>query len=98
MNFVFQIVPGDPLDKSITLRPLEPSQAQHLARDFMIKTRRRKGLSEDVAITKFFDDPMVCRCLLNPFNVFETMMLYVLILLSFQLIELAKAEGEILLR
>eukprot|EP00842_Homolaphlyctis_polyrhiza_P004068 jgi/Hompol1/4662/HPOL_003823-RA len=55
----WQIVPGDPLDKSIVLRPLEPSQAQHLARDFMIKTRRRKGLSEDVAVTKFFDDPML---------------------------------------
>ncbi|KAJ3279348.1 U5 small nuclear ribonucleoprotein component [Borealophlyctis nickersoniae] len=55
----WQIVPGDPLDKSILLRPLEPSSAQHLARDFMIKTRRRKGLSEDVAVTKFFDDPML---------------------------------------
>ena len=57
-------MPGDPLDKSIVLRPLEPSQAQHLARDFMIKTRRRKGLNEDVAITKFFDDPMVSLFLL----------------------------------
>jgi U5 small nuclear ribonucleoprotein component len=38
----WQIVPGDPLDKSIQLRPLEPSPAQHLARDFMVKTRRRK--------------------------------------------------------
>ncbi|KAI8619018.1 P-loop containing nucleoside triphosphate hydrolase protein [Chytriomyces sp. MP71] len=55
----WQIVPGDPLDKGIVLRPLEPSPAQHLARDFMIKTRRRKGLSEDVAVTKFFDDPML---------------------------------------
>ncbi|KAI9101026.1 P-loop containing nucleoside triphosphate hydrolase protein [Phlyctochytrium arcticum] len=55
----WQIVPGDPLDKSIVLRPLEPSTAQHLARDFMVKTRRRKGLSEDVAVTKFFDDPML---------------------------------------
>lgn len=51
-----QIVPGDPLDKSITLRPLEPSPAQHLARDFMVKTRRRKGLSEDVSWAKYFDD------------------------------------------
>jgi U5 small nuclear ribonucleoprotein component len=25
----------------------------------MIKTRRRKGLSEDVTINKFFDDPML---------------------------------------
>ncbi|TPX36127.1 hypothetical protein SmJEL517_g01470 [Synchytrium microbalum] len=55
----WQIVPGDPLDKTIQLRPLEPSPAQHLARDFMVKTRRRKGLSEDVAVTKFFDDPML---------------------------------------
>ncbi|RUS18498.1 hypothetical protein BC937DRAFT_88698 [Endogone sp. FLAS-F59071] len=55
----FQTVPGDPLDKSIVLRPLEPSPPQHLARDFMIKTRRRKGLSEDVSINKFFDDPML---------------------------------------
>jgi len=55
----WQIVPGDPLDKSITIRPLEPQQASHLAREFMLKTRRRKGLSEDVSINKFFDDPML---------------------------------------
>ncbi|XP_037949058.1 116 kDa U5 small nuclear ribonucleoprotein component [Teleopsis dalmanni] len=55
----WQIVPGDPLDKSIIIRPLEPQQASHLAREFMIKTRRRKGLSEDVSINKFFDDPML---------------------------------------
>lgn len=53
------IVPGDPLDKSIVLRPLEPSPAPHLAREFMVKTRRRKGMSEDVSINKFFDDPML---------------------------------------
>lgn len=55
----WQIVPGDPLDKTIVLKPLEASPAQHLARDFMVKTRRRKGLSEDVSINKFFDDPML---------------------------------------
>ncbi|CAJ0858818.1 14633_t:CDS:10 [Entrophospora sp. SA101] len=55
----WQIVPGDPLDKSIVLKPLEPSPAQHLARDFMVKTRRRKGLSEDVSANKFFDDPLL---------------------------------------
>ncbi|KAB7495937.1 U5 small nuclear ribonucleoprotein component [Armadillidium nasatum] len=57
----WQIVPGDPLDKSIVIRPLEPQPATHLAREFMIKTRRRKGLSEDVSINKFFDDPMLVR-------------------------------------
>ncbi|KAF8819924.1 putative U5 small nuclear ribonuclear protein, partial [Cardiosporidium cionae] len=36
------IVPGDPLDKSIVLRPLEAAPAPHLAREFMLKTRRRK--------------------------------------------------------
>ncbi|XP_015782697.1 116 kDa U5 small nuclear ribonucleoprotein component-like [Tetranychus urticae] len=55
----WQIVPGDPLDKSFVIRPLEPQPAPHLAREFMIKTRRRKGLSEDVTINKFFDDPML---------------------------------------
>lgn len=55
----WQIVPGDPLDKSIVIKPLEPQPAPHLAREFMVKTRRRKGLSEDVSINKFFDDPML---------------------------------------
>lgn len=48
-------MPGDPLDKSIQLRPLEPSAVPHLARELMVKTRRRKGLLEDVSIAKFFD-------------------------------------------
>jgi len=55
----WEIVPGDPLDKSIVLRPLEPAPIDSLAREFMVKTRRRKGLSEDVSINKFFDDPML---------------------------------------
>ncbi|KAI0497000.1 hypothetical protein KFK09_023326 [Dendrobium nobile] len=53
------IVPGDPLDKNIVLRPLEPAPIQHLAREFMVKTRRRKGMSEDVSISKFFDESMM---------------------------------------
>eukprot|EP01012_Entosiphon_sulcatum_P005136 TRINITY_DN1219_c0_g1_i1.p1 TRINITY_DN1219_c0_g1~~TRINITY_DN1219_c0_g1_i1.p1 ORF type:complete len:981 (+),score=225.34 TRINITY_DN1219_c0_g1_i1:31-2973(+) len=55
----WSIVPGDPLDKSIVLKPLEPSPAAALARDFMVKTRRRKGMNEDVSINKYFDDPML---------------------------------------
>jgi U5 small nuclear ribonucleoprotein component len=55
----YAIVPGDPLDKNVVLRPLEPQPTPHLAREFMVKTRRRKGLSEDVSISKFFDDPML---------------------------------------
>lgn len=53
------IVPGDPLDRSIVLRPLEPAPIQHLAREFMVKTRRRKGMSEDVSINKYFDEAMM---------------------------------------
>lgn len=49
------MVPGDPLDKSIQLLPLEPAQVPHLARELMVKTRRRKGLLEDVSVIKFFD-------------------------------------------
>jgi len=55
----WQVVPGDPLDKSIVLRPLEPAPIPHLAREFMVKMRRRKGLSENVTISKFFDDPLL---------------------------------------
>jgi len=55
----WEIVPGDPLDTSIILAPLEPSPPAALAREFMIKTRKRKGLSEDVSIEKFFDAEML---------------------------------------
>ena len=49
------LAPGDPLDKEITLQPLEPSPVPHLARELMVKTRRRKGLMDDVSVVKFFD-------------------------------------------
>ncbi|KAF2442017.1 116 kda u5 small nuclear ribonucleoprotein-like protein component [Karstenula rhodostoma CBS 690.94] len=51
----WSIVPGDPLDKDAQLRPLEPASAQATARDFVLKTRRRKGLAEDVTISKFLE-------------------------------------------
>ncbi|KAL3532243.1 hypothetical protein ACH5RR_005764 [Cinchona calisaya] len=53
------IVPGDPLDESIVLQPLDPAPIQHLAREFMVKTRCRKRMREDVSINKFFDEDMV---------------------------------------
>jgi hypothetical protein len=46
----WQIVPGDPLDKSVVLRPLEPAPVQALAREFMVKTRRRKVRSSQLTI------------------------------------------------
>ena len=50
------VVPGDPLDRSVVLRPLEPSPPAALARELMVKARRRKGMAEDVAVAKFFDE------------------------------------------
>lgn len=43
----------------IVLRPLEPAPVTALAREFMVKTRRRKGMNDDVTVTKYFDDPML---------------------------------------
>ncbi|GAP88711.1 putative elongation factor 2 [Rosellinia necatrix] len=51
----WQKVPGDPLDKEVILRPLQAADAQSTARDFVLKTRRRKGLSEDVSVAKFLE-------------------------------------------
>jgi U5 small nuclear ribonucleoprotein component len=50
---------GDPTDTSIKLRPLEPASGQALARDLVLKTRRRKGLGEQIAVSKYLDDEFV---------------------------------------
>jgi 116 kDa U5 small nuclear ribonucleoprotein component len=51
----WSIVPGDPLDKEAKTRPLEMASVQATARDFVLKTRRRKGLSEDVGVGRFLE-------------------------------------------
>ncbi|KAI4172708.1 MAG: hypothetical protein LQ346_008546 [Caloplaca aetnensis] len=51
----WNVVPGDPLDKEAKTRPLEMAGAQGAARDFVVKTRRRKGLSEEVSVGKFLE-------------------------------------------
>ncbi|KAJ3874831.1 P-loop containing nucleoside triphosphate hydrolase protein [Lentinula edodes] len=55
----WSIVPGDPTDTSIKLRPLEPASGQALARDLVLKTRRRKGLGDQIAVSKYLDDEFV---------------------------------------
>ncbi|WOO77859.1 U5 small nuclear ribonucleoprotein component [Vanrija pseudolonga] len=55
----WQVVPGDPTDTSIQLQPLEPAQGQALARDLVLKTRRRKGLSDSISPAKYLDDDMI---------------------------------------
>ncbi|ELP85176.1 116 kDa U5 small nuclear ribonucleoprotein component, putative [Entamoeba invadens IP1] len=53
------IVPGDPLDKEIKPLNLQPNPQPYLAREFMMKTRRRKGLTDDADIEKYFDGEML---------------------------------------
>lgn len=55
----WSVVPGDPLDKNVKLKALEPASAQATARDFVLKTRRRKGLAEDVGVGKFLEADLV---------------------------------------
>src|SRR5579862_9162198 len=55
----WQIVPGDPLDTTQAVKPLEPAMGGQLARDFCVKTRRRKGLNVDVSATRYMDKEMV---------------------------------------
>lgn len=51
----WSVVPGDPLDREVRLRPLEMASAMATARDFVLKTRRRKGLAEDITVSKFLE-------------------------------------------
>ncbi|OCF73033.1 U5 small nuclear ribonucleoprotein component [Kwoniella mangroviensis CBS 8886] len=55
----WSVVPGDPTDSSIQLRPLEPATGQALARDLVLKTRRRKGLSDSIAVAKYLEDETI---------------------------------------
>lgn len=59
MGNKYYIDVGDPTDTSIKLRPLEPASGQALARDLVLKTRRRKGLGEQIAVSKYLDDEFV---------------------------------------
>ncbi|PTU23778.1 hypothetical protein P175DRAFT_0519807 [Aspergillus ochraceoroseus IBT 24754] len=51
----WSVVPGDPLDREVKTKPLEMANAMATARDFVLKTRRRKGLAEDVTVSKFLE-------------------------------------------
>lgn len=55
----WSVVPGDPTDTNIKLRPLEPAPPLGLARDFVLKTRRRKGLSDRIAVASYLEPEMV---------------------------------------
>ena len=55
----WQVVPGDPLDQTVNVKKLEAASAIELARDFVIKTRRRKGLKEDVGVARYLEPEVV---------------------------------------
>jgi len=58
-DYALLVGTGDPTDTSIKLRPLEPASGQALARDLVLKTRRRKGLGDQIAVSKYLDDEFV---------------------------------------
>eukprot|EP00924_Labyrinthula_sp_SR-Ha-C_P002490 snap_masked-scaffold_16-processed-gene-6.82-mRNA-1 protein AED:0.04 eAED:0.07 QI:0/0/0/1/1/1/2/0/1007 len=49
----WSVVPGDPLDENIIFKPLEPSRPVELAREFVLKTRRRKGLGDNIEASRY---------------------------------------------
>lgn len=71
------LVAGDPTDTSIKLRPLEPASGQALARDLVLKTRRRKGLGDQIAVSKYLDDEFVVSgvlCVVRVRDVYDGML------------------------
>ena len=52
----WEFMSGDPLDREAKIPILEPCQPNSLARDVMIKTRRRRGLKDDIALIRYFEE------------------------------------------
>ena len=69
------MVPGDPLDTTVVLRPLEPSPPLAIARDFMIKTRRRigeaKGSMADWSTVECLTRLVLCKLLAYILNMLK---------------------------
>ena len=57
----WDIVPGDPLDQDCVLPALKPVPRNSLARDFVMKTRRRKGLSGEPNLQRYLDADLYAR-------------------------------------
>lgn len=58
MSLVFlhwEIVSGDPFDDTCPLPTLEPVPMESLSRDFLLKTRKRKGLTGEPTVQKYID-------------------------------------------
>ncbi len=46
-NDIWRKVPGDVMDEDAPIPKLKPAPTSSLSRDFVMKTRRRKGISND---------------------------------------------------
>lgn len=57
----WKTVPGDPLDKTVPLPSLKPVPRESMARDFVMKTRKRKGLSGEPNLQKYIDPSLYSR-------------------------------------
>lgn len=57
----WDIVPGDPMDQDCALPAMKPVPRNSLARDFVMKTRRRKGLSGEPNLQKYLDPDLYMR-------------------------------------
>lgn len=57
----WDVVPGDPLDKDCLLPQMKPVPRRSMARDFVLKTRRRKGLSGEPNLQKYLDPQLYAR-------------------------------------
>jgi len=66
----WELVQGDPM-KEVPLIPLRPSQPNALAYEFMLKTRRRKGLAAEVSIDKYIDEEMLDALAQHEFDRFQ---------------------------
>ncbi|MCQ2816374.1 MAG: 116 kDa U5 small nuclear ribonucleoprotein component [archaeon] len=55
----YKVMDGDPLDRTIKIKTLEPSSILELPREAMIKTRRRKGMIEEVNLENYFDEDII---------------------------------------
>lgn len=51
----WDVVPGDPLETDCPLPAMKPVPRESMARDFVMKTRKRKGLSGEPNLQKYID-------------------------------------------
>ena len=54
-------VPGDPLDKDCELPAMKPVPRASLARDFVMKTRKRKGLGNEPNLQRYIDPELYAK-------------------------------------